>query len=114
MKSFLMLIRENMDFAAMTPEQMQAEIAIHMKWVEQLIEKGHFKGGDPLEQTGATLRGKDRVQTDGPYIELKECVSGYYFLLAESLEQAIDIAKGCPSLEYGGMVEVREIMVSPM
>lgn len=51
------------------------------------------------------------VVTDGPYMESKEMVGGFFVVRAESLEAAIEIAKGCPDLELGGSVEVRDVVV---
>ncbi|MBL7913604.1 MAG: hypothetical protein JNL49_01035 [Bacteroidia bacterium] len=114
MKEYLLLIRENIDnYGRMTPEEMQQDIANHMKWVEQLIANGNFKGGNPLMPDGKHIKGKSKIVTDGPYIETKEGISGYYFLLAESLEAVTEIAKGCPSLAMGGTIELREVMQMP-
>lgn len=111
MKEYLMLIRENLeDYGKMTPEEMQKDIEKHIKWVEQLVKNGNFKGGNPLIPAGKYIKGKNKLVTDGPYIEVKEGVSGFYFLLANSLEEATKIAKGCPSLEVGGTLEIREII----
>lgn len=111
MKEYLMLIRENLDnYGKMTPQEMQEDIAKHVKWVEELVKNGNFKGGNPLTPTGKHVKGNDKIVTDGPYIEAKEGVSGFYFLLANSLEEVTEIAKGCPSLHIGGTVEVREII----
>ena len=106
-----MLIRENIDnYGKMTPQEMQEDIAKHVKWVEELVKNGNFKGGNPLTPAGKYVKGSDNIVTDGPYIESKEGVSGFYFLLANSLEEATGIAKGCPSLDIGGTVEIREII----
>lgn len=111
MKEFLLLLRENIEaYGSMSPEEMQADIEKHMKWVEELAKNNHFKHGNPLSPSGGTLSGTAKLVTDGPYIESKEGISGYYFLLAESLEQAIELAKGCPTLLLGGKVEVREVL----
>ena len=111
MKEYLLLIREDLaSYGTMTPEEMQKDVAAHVKWVEELVAKGHFKEGNPLMPEGKFIRGKSPVVTDGPYVESKEGISGYYFLLANSLEEAAEIAKGCPSLNMGGAVELREIM----
>ena len=107
MKEFLMLIRESADYDQISPEEMQALIEKHMAWVEELVSKGQFKGGNPLGNEGKVLK-KDGV-TDGPFIESKECINGYYFLLAETLEEAVEIAKGCPDLPRGATLEVREV-----
>ena len=110
MNEYLMLIRENLDnYGKMTPQEMQDDIAKHVKWVEELVKNGNFKGGNPLTPAGRHIS-KQKIVTDGPYIESKEGVSGYYFLLASSLEEATKIAEGCPSLNIGGTVEIREII----
>ena len=111
MKEYLMLIRENLDiYGKMTPQQMQKDIEKHIKWVEKLVAKGNYKGGNPLSPVGKHIKGSKNLVTDGPYIEVKEGVSGFYFLLANSLEEAAEIAKGCPSLEIGGTLEIREMI----
>lgn len=111
MKEYLMLIRGNLEtYGKLSPEQMQQDIEQHIKWVEQLVQKGHFKGGNPLMPLGKQVKNSSAVITDGPYIELKEGVSGYYFLLANSLEEAAEVARGCPSLQSGGSLEIREII----
>ncbi len=109
-KEFLMLIREDAGYGELSAEEMQADIEKHIAWVEQLVQAGHFKEGNPLEAKGVLLKGN--AVTDGPFIETKECVSGYYFLLAGAVKEAVEIAKGGPDLERGATLEVREIMVT--
>ena len=87
---------------------MQKDIEKHVNWVEELVKNGNFKGGNPLTPIGKHI--KNKLVTDGPYIELKEGVSGFYFLLANSLDEATEISKGCPSLEIGSTLEIREVI----
>jgi hypothetical protein len=108
MKEFLLLIREDAAYGTLSVEEMQADIEEHMAWVESLIKNGNFKDGNPLDASGFTI--KNNIVTDGPYIETKECISGYYFLLASSLADAKELAKGCPALKNGANLEVREII----
>ena len=49
--------------------------------------------------------------TDGPFAESKEAVAGFFVVQARSLDEAVEIAKGCPGLEYGQTVEVRAFAV---
>ena len=53
----------------------------------------------------------DSVIADGPYAEIKESIVGYSIVKADSVEEATELAKGCPILKVGGNVEVREISV---
>ncbi|WP_211348594.1 YciI family protein [Sphingobacterium yanglingense] len=93
----------------MSVEQMQEDINNHIKWVEGLVQKGHFREANPLDgNSGAVL--KQESETDGPYIETKECVSGYYFILAKDLKQAKELARGCPDLANGATIEIREVI----
>ncbi len=111
MKEFLMLIREDLgQYSQMTPEEMQKDIEQHMEWVGKLVASGNFKTGNPLSPEGKTVSGQKALLTDGPYIESKEGISGYYFLLADSLEQAAAIARDCPSLRLGATLELREVI----
>jgi hypothetical protein len=112
MKEYLLLIREDFSsYGNITPEEMQQSIEAHMKWVEKLVEKGNFREGNPLSPTGKLIKGKEMIITDGPFIELKEGISGYYFILASSLAEVMEIAKGCPSLSMdNATLEVREVL----
>lgn len=86
-------------------------------WMKQLAEKGQIKErGNPLEPGGKLVRGKGKAVTDGPFAEAKDVIGGYITVTARDLEEAAEIAKGCPILERDGAVEVRPIMqpVLPM
>ena len=67
----------------------------------------HKLADDP----GRVLRtsGDKTTTTDGPYSETKEWLGGYYLIEAPSYEAAVDVAKECPILEYGGTIELREV-----
>lgn len=67
-------------------------------------------GGEALQPSGTatSIRGNDAV-TDGPFVETKEVLGGYYLVEATDLDDAIAIAKDIPVINGG--VEVRPIMV---
>jgi hypothetical protein len=93
-----------------SPEQMQKHFEKWVIWFKELDNKGYLKDpGHPLESTGKVVNDKQKVVTDGPYIELKDVVGGYIVIEAKDIEQAVEISKGCPILEVGGSVEVRPI-----
>ncbi len=110
MKSFMFIFRGGLDPQAASPEEMQQNMQKWMGWVEELQQKNIYKAGEALLPTGKTLQ-KNNVITDGPYAESKEIVGGFFIVSAESLEAALEIAKGCPDLALGGTVEVRDVMV---
>jgi hypothetical protein len=55
----------------------------------------------------ANGNGKAQIM-DGPYVETKEVLGGFFVVKAESYEAAVQIARGCPHFEFGS-VEVRRI-----
>jgi len=63
--------------------------------------------GNRLHPTGKVLTG-NQVLTDGPFTEIKEALMGYSIIKADSYEEAVELASGCPGLPNGS-VEVREI-----
>ncbi|MEO7796559.1 MAG: YciI family protein [Opitutaceae bacterium] len=79
-------------------------------WFESLSSRGKVQHARPLGLEGRVVSGAlgERV-TDGPYAEGKEVVGGYFFLTVEDLNEATEIAKGCPGLPLGLTVEVRPV-----
>jgi hypothetical protein len=71
-------------------------------------------GGNALAPSGAATSIRrdssgELTVTDGPFVETKEALGGYYLIEAADLDQAIGIAKQVPA-RFGG-VEVRPIRV---
>lgn len=95
----------------MSAEEMQADLDKWNNWIGGLAAQGKFVGAEALEQKGKVVSGSKHVVTDGPFVESKELVSGYLILQAGSIEEAIELSKGCPIYEIEGRVEVRPIQV---
>jgi hypothetical protein len=97
---------------SLSPENMQNAMKGFYAWFERLSDEGKLKSGHQLAPEGKTLSGSKGV-TDAPLAESKEAIAGYWFIYADSLEEAVEIAKGNPGLEYGHTIEVRPILPSP-
>ncbi|GAB5410097.1 MAG: YciI family protein [Balneolaceae bacterium] len=109
MNKYMLILFDNMEaFENSSPEEMQAEIQLHMNWIEDLGD--HYDSGEPLHMKAKNIKGKEKVVSDGPFIEAKELVGGFYIINANTLDEATELAKGCPVLGHGGSIEVREIM----
>jgi hypothetical protein len=71
-------------------------------------------GGHQLHpaDTATTVRVEDgrTLTTDGPFVETKEALGGYYLYEADDLDAAIDVAARIPAARMGGAVEVRPIV----
>jgi hypothetical protein len=93
----------------MSPSELQAHVTRWYTWSDELARQGRRNVGMPLDKPGATVRGRDRVVTDGPYAESKDLVTGSMIIEAESLADAIEVASTCPTYEFDGSVEVRPV-----
>jgi hypothetical protein len=93
----------------LSPSELQAHVEKWYRWSDELARQGRRNAGTALGNPGATVRGHERVVTDGPYAESKDLVTGSLIFEAASLEDAIDVARTCPIYEFGGSVEVRPV-----
>jgi hypothetical protein len=82
-----------------------------MGWLKSIQEKGHRVETHKLrDQSGARLSVRGGQVVEGPFMEAKEAVGGVVFVEAESLEEAIAIARECPVMRLqNGYVEVRVV-----
>jgi hypothetical protein len=78
-------------------------------WMQGLSQKGILVGAENLQRTGKQVNGKSKVVTDGPFIVAKEMVNGYIIVNAKDIDEAVEIAKGCPIFKENGKVEVRPV-----
>ncbi|MEQ9441557.1 MAG: YciI family protein [Cyclobacteriaceae bacterium] len=110
MKKFLLLLHEDIEaMQKLSPKEMETLVNDHLAWAKKIGEQGHLLEGEGLQETGVQLRGKDSVIKDGPYIESKEMIGGFYLLQADSLDTIVAIAKECPCHLWGGTTEIRPI-----
>ena len=93
----------------LSPSELQAHVEKWYRWSDELTRQGRHNNGTALGNQGATVRGRERVVTDGPYAESKDLVTGSMIIEAASLQDAIDVARTCPTYEFGGSVEVRPV-----
>jgi hypothetical protein len=94
--------------------EVEAAMQAWGQWFRQLEATGNLRNpGAPLGPGGVALRINGRgIQTDTAMAEVKELIGGYSIITAESLEQAAELAKGCPFLSNNvdGTVLVRPIL----
>ena len=111
MSQYIVLIYEDQArYATMSPEAWGALVDAHNTFVKQISELGgSMTGGGALASvtTATTIKGGGTV-TDGPFVESKEALGGYYSFEARDLDHAVEIAKLCPA-PFGG-VEVRPLV----
>ena len=92
-----------------SPADMQANMGKWMAWVDNLNKEGKYVSGEPLLPGGKLVSGPASI-TDGPYTEGKEVVGGYFIINAADMEEAVAECNNYPDFEYGGQVQVRQVM----
>jgi hypothetical protein len=107
---YLLLFRGTNWDKALSAEQRQQVVTEWYQWFERLKQDGKCAGGHPLRDEGKVVSGKQgRTVADGPFAESKEAIGGYFFLQVDDEAEAVAIARQCPALAYGCVVEVRPI-----
>jgi hypothetical protein len=98
---------------AATPVAGDGVIDSWLDYTVALKEAGALLAAEQLAQldtaTSVTLRDGDRLLTDGPFMETKEHLLGFYLLDVPDLDTALDWAARMPLMRYG-TVEVRPVM----
>jgi hypothetical protein len=92
-----------------SPSEIEANMGKWLAWIEQLSKEGVYVSGEPLLPGGKLVTNTNSV-TDGPYTEGKELVGGYFIINANSMDEAVEVSKSYPDFNYGGSVQVRQVM----
>ena len=112
MQYLLMLYANEAGWSNLTKEQQQQGVAAYVSYTEALKKAGVHVGSNRLQPISAatTVRvtdGKSQV-LDGPYIDSKEQLGGYYLIDVPDLDSALSWAARCPGASHG-TVEVRPV-----
>jgi hypothetical protein len=104
---YLVICRGQWDKTA-SRDQIQSVIDQFYVWLNGLVDEGKMKRGQRLKYEGRIVSRRNAV-TDGPFSESKEVIGGFWFVLADSLDEAAEIAASNPCLDYGLSLEIRPI-----
>ena len=102
------------DVSKLSPEAQQAQMQKWLSWIEKLQKDDRYVSGEPLLPGGKVITGSKKTITDGPFAESKEIIGGFFIVNAKNLEDATTMAKDAPDYNFGGSVEVREVMKMDM
>lgn len=112
MAKYLLLLRDDgTTFPGLSPEAMQAAMQRYIDWTRGLAARGLLVDASKLaDGAGRVVSGTPgrTTVTDGPYIEGKELVGGFYIVQAASFDEAASLAGDCPHLDFGS-IEIREL-----
>jgi hypothetical protein len=110
MDEFMLIFRHEDGNKVASPEQIQVWMKQTMDWIGGISAQNKFIGGNGLLFDNSRVVWHNNVVTNGPFGEIKETIGGYIIVKAESVDEAVEFAKGCPVLQGdGNSVEVRRI-----
>ena len=115
---FLLIMNVNPAVLDALTEEERNEIGEgHGAFIETIKKSGEFITtqalADPSQTAVVRVRGGQPVVTDGPFLEAKEYLGGFYLIDCESKERAIELAALIPDARIEGLgVEVRPVMFS--
>ena len=104
---YLVISRGHWD-SNLPPERIQKAIDDFYVWLDQCVAEGKMKPGQRLGNEGRLIS-KQGTLTDGPFIESKEVVGGFWFILAKTLDEAAQIAAANPCMQCGLYYEIRPL-----
>jgi hypothetical protein len=90
-----------------TPEQMREAMEPYSKWLAELAASKKLAAPPKRWDLDGRVVTKSATVHKGPYAERKESIGGLLLVRAEDYDEAVEIARGCPIIKYGAIVEVR-------
>ena len=113
MEEYALIMRHEDGKKVASPEQLETWMKQTMDWIGGIAAQNKFVGGTGLPFEDARVVKHNKVVTNGPFGEIKETIGGFITVKADSVDEAVEFAKGCPVLQGdGNTVEVRKISKS--
>lgn len=110
MNEYALIMRHEDGKKLASPEQMQIWMKQTMDWIGSIAAQNKFVSGTGLLFDNAKVVKSKNIVTNGPFGDIKETIGGLMIVKADSVEEAVEFAKGCPVLQgEGNSVEVRRI-----
>jgi len=109
---FMLLFRNTGadSYRHLSAAQQQELVGRWNTWFETLVKQGKDPIVQPLEDATRIVAGPGGTRVvDGPFPETKEAIGGFVTLLVGNLAEATAIAQRHPGLEYGMLIEIREM-----
>jgi len=112
MEYMLLIYLDESQAAGSAPETLEEHAGAFAAYVKELQKRGVIRGGAPLQTqaTATTVKVRDgkTLTTDGPFMETKEALAGFYQVECADLDEAIELAAMIPAA-HNGTIEVRPV-----
>jgi hypothetical protein len=110
MDEFILIFRHEDGLKVASTEQIEIWMKQTRDWMGGIASRNKLSGGNGLPFADARVVWSDKAVTTGPFGKIRETIGGYIIVKADSIEEAVEFAKGCPVLQGdGNSVEVRKI-----
>jgi len=110
MEEYALIMRHEDGKKVASPEQLQIWMKQTMDWIGNIAAQNKFVSGTGLLFDDAKVVKKNNVVTNGPFGDIKETIGGFIIVKADSVEEAVEFAKGSPVLQgEGNSMEVRKL-----
>jgi hypothetical protein len=110
MQYMLLIYGDEAAWAGFSPDEVRRTMQAYVEFSRALAASGRLRGGSELAavETATTVRVRNgKVLTaDGPFMETKEQLGGYYLIEVDTLDEAIAWAAKIPSAAFGS-IEIR-------
>jgi hypothetical protein len=111
MEEYMLIFRHEDGTKVASPEQIQIWMKQTMDWIGGIAAQNKFIAGNGLAFENARVVRHNNVVTNGPFGEIKETIGGYVIVKADSVNEAVEFAKGSPVLQgEGNSMEVRKLV----
>jgi len=112
MRYLLLIAGDENARGEVSPDEDAATLDEYGEWVKTMADRGVLQGGERLRPTSdattVRVRNAETLSTDGPFMETKEQLGGYFLVDCKDLDEAIEVAAKLPGARSGS-VEVRPI-----
>jgi hypothetical protein len=95
--------------SAHAPDATEEDLAVHTRHHDELVESGIMVTSWALTPKDMATSVQEDLVTDGPFIDSKEVVAGFYVIEAPDLDAALAIVRRNPALPMGARLEVRPV-----
>jgi hypothetical protein len=113
MKYLCLIYEDERTWQNMSESEMQKDLKEYRAFGDSIKQAGQYIGGNALQptKTATSVRVRNgKISTsDGPYVETKEQLGGYYLINAKDMKEAVQVAARIPGAKHG-TVEVRPVM----
>ena len=112
MRYLLLIAGDENARGEVSPDEDAATLDEYGEWVKTMADRGVLQGGERLRPTSdattVRVRNGETLSTDGPFMETKEQLGGYFLVDCKDLDEVIDVAAKLPGARAGS-IEVRPI-----